>query len=268
MLTIGDIFKKEYIVAGSSKGQIFIFDALSLHVFRNFPSKISSTITSLNILSNNTLLVGSTSNQFAEIEYKPDDQKLQLPKVSKFASLSYNLYDHSVDTGQNMISRYMAFTQNNEMMKIRTDRLRVELWRGHTSSIYTVAVSKGFCNKVFTGSYDSRAIGRSIFTMKIWKTNKLMPANYIAVILLNAKEDRVYMCGYNNTLSVLRVKTLETLFALKSSGVLYTMCMSDKSLYFGGNSRWYYKIRMDEGMEKEIQEEEAKEEDKVEESLN
>ena len=104
--------------------------------------------------------------------------------------------------------------------------------------------------------------------MKIWKTNKLMPSNYIAVILLNAKEDRVYMCGYNNTLSVLRVKTLETLFTLKSSGVLYTMCISGKSLYFGGNSRWYYKIRMAEGLEEEVTEEENKEEHMVDKSVD
>lgn len=245
MLTIGDIFKTEFIIAGSSNGTVLLLDTLSHRIVHKIKSVVANTITSLNVPDPTTILVGTTSSNYSQINFNKSAKNNLIHKVKKFGNLVYNLYDHSLDVTPNLESHFMALNSNNQhLTKFRPSKNRISIWRGHTQSLYSVAVSKGFCNKVLTAGYDSYIFGRSIFTMKIWTQRKFSPVNFISVIMFSPDEKKLYSCGYNNCFSVHSMVDLQILLKFDFRVVLYSMWILNDFVYVAGNDRQHFKIHL------------------------
>ena len=155
------------------------------------------------------------------------------------------LYDISIDTNKDLRSIYTGFGKNDScLIKCSLKTKKLDLFSGHTRSVYTVAHSKGVCKLLATGSYDKSLIFYNSSTHKIKGKRLSISQNYTSNLLFVENERLLFVGTCDNCCFIFCTKTLESRQRIDVSIPVYTLCVSDQYLFFAGSGKKVYFIRL------------------------
>ena len=223
---------EEYLIASSDSTNIHLYNPEDLIILDIIVDQVDLRPVFLKS-HESTLFVCTRNNGISIIKF----ESIKNYTIVKLPKIFFNYFYLSMDFTQNLQMISAAFNKDkSSIILMNRQKERIKFSHDHSQNVSTVVVSKGFCNRIITGSFDKTICIKNMHSTKNVKILKKYFKNSISSLMFFENEKKIIISSFEKIIKIISLINYQVKIILKMNTIIYAMKLFRGSLFVNEKS--------------------------------